>query len=123
MMFSLASCSPPVMNLFTPSMCQVPSPMSIALVVPAPDIRAGVGLGEDHAPRPLLVHPEPGQVFLLLGAFLEEDPGEERTSRIPADTWCWTASSISWVAHMTLGGTGVPPNSDGTPNLSQPPSR
>ena len=35
-MFSAMSCSPQVMNRFTPSMCQVPSGCAMALVRPAP---------------------------------------------------------------------------------------
>ena len=35
-MFSVMSCSPLVMNRLTPSMCQVPSGCSVALVRPAP---------------------------------------------------------------------------------------
>ena len=35
-MFSAMSCSPLVMNRFTPSMCQVPSGCAMALVRPAP---------------------------------------------------------------------------------------
>jgi hypothetical protein len=55
-------------------------PGAIALIDglggPGAHVRPGVRLGEDHGPRPTLVHPGLGQSLLLLGPLLEEDPGE-----------------------------------------------
>ncbi len=47
-----------------------------------PDVGAGVGLGEDHRARPLPVDHHPGQVALLFGALLEDDPGEEAAAEV-----------------------------------------
>ena len=52
-MFSVMSCSPEVMNRFTPSMCHVPSACSTALVRPAPTSEPASGsVSTIVAPQP-----------------------------------------------------------------------
>ncbi len=64
-----------------------------------PDVGAGIRLGEDHRPRPLLVDPEPCQLFLRLGPLFEQHPGEQRSTRVPGD------GGVGRKLHL-LGGPG-----------------
>ena len=85
MMLSHRSHSAEVMKRLTPSMFQVPSSLGVALVRPAPDVGAGVGLGEDHRGHPAVVDDVLGDLLVPLVAVAVDDAGERRAGAVHPD--------------------------------------
>ena len=77
-MFSAMSCSAPVMNRLTPSMCQVPSGCSIALARPAPTSEPASGSVSTIVAPHSALDGQLGEALLLGGAELPQHGGERR---------------------------------------------
>ena len=84
-MFSAMSCSALVMNLFTPSMCQVPSGCATARVRPGADVGPGVRLGQRHGGRPPALDGMLGEAPLVRRAHQQQRAGERRAAGVHPD--------------------------------------
>ena len=112
-MFSVRSCSAPVMNRLTPSMCQVPSGCCIALARPAPTSEPASGSVST------IVAPHPRSTASLANRCCS---GVPRSSRIWANVGPlqyihragWAPRMKLAIPHWSERGAGVPPSSGDT---------
>jgi hypothetical protein len=112
MMFSVRSCSPEVMNRFTPSMCHEPSGCGIALVRPAPTSEPASGSVRT------IVDPHSRSTNNLAHRFWRSVPSAWRTWANPGpdeyiQTGALAPSTSSASDHHRARGAGDPPSSAG----------
>ena len=112
-MFSVRSCSAAVMNRLTPSMCQVPSGCSIALVRPGAHVGAGVWLGEHHRRAPPALDRELGEALLLGGAEVPQDRANVGPLQYIHSAGLAPRMKLA-IPHCSDRGAAVPPSSGDT---------
>ena len=111
-MLSVMSCSPDVMNRFTPSMRQVPSPLSKALARPAPTSEPASGSVST------IVAPQRFSIISCAQRFWSSLPRWSRMAANPGPDMNMKAagllpSIISLAAQRSDGGAPVPPRCSG----------
>ena len=116
-MFSVRSCSPEVMNRLTPSMCQLPSSCSVALVRPAPTSEPASGSVST------MVAPQPRSMMWCAIFWSRSVPLRQSTCAKlgPAAYMCTgglAPSTSSAAAQRSDGGVGWPPSSAGSSSLN-----